>query len=186
MQLKRLTPILFLAALAATGCLFSPDKKAPPKKTPIVYPPRRSPQEALEFMKAAYEDRDSAQTFVIYDVNYQGTSTDPSAPIPVSNFTRADEVRHVGALKLSLNVTSVRLDLGPSATWVRLPPDAADPPEWAVIQINSGKVEISDVDRGVTYEAASNPMTYTFKPTPDPAAPGDSIWTIVKWTEFAK
>jgi hypothetical protein len=66
-------------------------------------------------------------------------------------------------------------------TWFRLPPDASDPADWAVLQVNSAEVQIQDVNLGTTWQSQNNTMLYTFIPTV--TAPGDSLWKIIRWTE---
>jgi hypothetical protein len=149
----------------------------------ISYLPATSPQSVLANLVYAYMVRDSAETALVYDDAYQGTSIDLSDPSPDLHFTKADEVRHVGRLKLDPDIISVYVDLGNAANWQRMSPDASDPPDYAVIQINSNRVEIQDVRTGTAYSARNTPMVYTFKPTV--SAPGDTTWKIVRWTEVA-
>lgn len=138
---------------------------------------------ALLNLLTAYQTRDSVKTALLYDDAYTGSSIDPSGLIGDFAFTKADEIRHVGQLRLDPNIVSVLVDFGPQSSWLRLPADASDPPEWARIQINASIVRVDDIQSSTTYEASNNPMLYDFKPTV--AAPGDTTWTIVRWTEFA-
>lgn len=146
-----------------------------------------SPQNTLQNLISAYTRRDSVETGVIYDSNYQGTSTDPSAPTPVSTFTKADEIRHVGRLKLDANIVSVFVDLGSPTTWQVLDGNASDPPGWKVIQVTSQTVRIEDISTFHTWEARNNVIEYTFKPDSIPGAPAaeDTVWSVVRWTEIA-
>lgn len=189
---KRLSVILLLVALAAlaamSGCIFSPDKKEPRKTgTPLQYLKPISPRSALENLVAAYKNRDSVQTAVVYANDYTGTSTDPSLPTQIPAFTRTDEIRHVGRLKLDPNIVSVFLDLGATNTWQELPGYASDPPEWKIIPINNQTVRIEDISRATTWQSQNQVIEYTFKPTAVPGAPAaeDTTWTVVRWTEIA-
>lgn len=175
--------LLMVAALLATGCIFSPDRKPPSKPQPIGYLSPDSPQNVLQNLITAYTNRDSVGTAAVYDVAYQGTSNDPGAPTPTVQFDKDDEVRHVGRLKLDPNIVTILLDLGPPPTWQRLGPSASDPADWAVIPIPASRIEITDNSIQVTYQASNDIIEYTFKPTV--TAPGDTAWTVVKWTEFA-
>jgi hypothetical protein len=174
----RATSLVLLAL--ALGC-GKDDKVVGPG--PIQYPPPSSPQNVLLNLIKAYTSRDSVGTAAVYDAAYQGTSSDPGAPQPIVQFGKDDEVHHVGRLKLDPNIVSVFLDLGPASTWQRFGPSASDPPGWAIIPIPASRIEIQDSSTNTRYEATNNIIEYTFKPTVN--APGDTTWTIVKWTEFA-
>jgi hypothetical protein len=175
--------LLMVAALLATGCIFSPDRKPPSKPKPIDYEDPISPQNVLLNLIEAYTNRDSVGTAAVYDASYQGTSSDPGAPQPIVQFSKDDEVRHVGRLKLDPNIVSVFLDLGSAPTWQRLDGSVSDPPGWAVIPIPASRIEITDNSINTKYEAVNHIIEYTFKPTV--GAPGDTTWTVVRWTEFA-
>lgn len=146
-----------------------------------------SPQNTLKNLISAYTWRDSVETGVVYDGDYQGTSANPSAPTPVSTFTRADEIRHVGRLKLDANIVSVFVDLGSPTTWQVLDGNASDPPGWKVIQIASQTVQIEDISTFTTWVSRNNLIEYTFKPDSIPGAPAaeDTVWSVVRWTEIA-
>src|SRR5262245_10957851 len=110
----RLCPLL-LALVAMYGCSGDDEGGPPlkPKPTPTVE--LASPMITLGMLQHAYETRDSVETARVYDESYAGTSTDLNDP-PGSQtvtFTRADEIRHVGALRKSTSITSVTCDLGP-------------------------------------------------------------------------
>ncbi len=183
-QLMRLATILLsISFLALSGCIFNPDRKPPSKPKPIMYLAPISPRNVLQNMITAYTGRDSVGTAAVYDVSYQGTSNDPGAPIPIVQFSKDDEVRHVGRLKLDPNIVSVFLDLGQVSTWQRLDASAGDPPGWAVIPITASRVQIEDISVQTRYESTNQIIEYTFKPTS--TTPGDTTWTIVRWTEFA-
>ncbi|MEK7315177.1 MAG: hypothetical protein AAB011_03275, partial [Candidatus Eisenbacteria bacterium] len=142
-----------------------------------------SPQNVLQNLISAYTTRDSVETAAVYDATYEGTSTDLSASTPVLTFTRADEIRHVGVLMLSRNIVTVFLDLGSPANWQRLPANASDPADWAVVPIPASTIRIEDIGSATTWDTSNQPMEFTFKPTV--TAPGDTTWKVVRWTEFA-
>ena len=170
--------------VAADGCgkkTVGPDPGG--DEIPFRYLPRTSPQNVLQNLISAYTRRDSVETAVVYDATYLGTSTAPSAPTPVSTFTRADEIRHVGVLKLSNNIVSLFVDLGSRASWQRLPANANDPADWAVIPILMSTIRIEDISSFTTWETSNQLMEFTFQPSV--AAPGDTTWTVVRWTEVA-
>jgi hypothetical protein len=171
--------ILILAVAGGCG-----KKTMGPKSTPPpIYSSATSPQNVLQNLVTAYTRRDTVETALVYDIVYQGSSNDPSSPTPTRYFSRADEIRHVGALKLNNNIGSISIDFGPPTSWVRLAPLASDPPEWAIIPIPANTIRIDDVSTATSYESTNTNMEFTFKPTV--SAPGDTTWTVVRWTEFA-
>jgi hypothetical protein len=127
------------------------------------------------------------QTAAVYDDLYEGTATDPSAPDPIAEFTKADEIRHVGRLKLDPNIVSVFLDLGNETSWQVLDASPTDPVGWKTIQISSQSVRIEDIAISTTWESNNRIIEYTFKPNhvPNASADEDTIWTVARWTEFA-
>lgn len=183
-QVRRSTLLLIPAALALlSGCIFSPERKEPKPKPPIEYLAPTFPQNVLQNLIMAYVESDSIQTKIVYDEFYEGTSIDPSAPIPLFNFTRANEVSHVKNLHDDPNIVSIFLDLGAPGTWERLGGNASDPPGWAIIPIPSQKIRIEDIARFTIWESVNRVIEYTFKPTV--SSPGDTTWTVVRWTEIA-
>jgi hypothetical protein len=178
--------MLGLAILS--GCIFSPErKKAPPPPPPVVYLRPISPQNVLQNLIGSYVGRDSVGTDSVYDNSYIGTSTDLSLPTPIPSFSKADEVRHVGRLRLDPNIVSVYLDLGSPASWQVLDGNPTDPPGYKIIQISNQVVRIEDISRATTWQSQNQIIEYAFKPTAVPAAPpeADTTWTVVRWTEFA-
>jgi hypothetical protein len=174
---------IWILIAAAGGCGKNTVAPETPDTTHYHYLPPSSPQNVLQNLVTAYNDRDSVQTGLVYDVSYIGTgATDPSVPDPLPDFTRQAEIRHVGHLKIDPNIVSVFLDLGPPTSWQRLPAPASDPPGWAIIQLTSSTVRIEDIGRSATLEAHDNVMEFTFKPT---VTPPDTTWTVVHWVEIA-
>ena len=174
--------VAVMAAGMLGGC--GEDDDPPVKPPPPAIPDRTTPQNTLEYMRLSYEARDSVQTKQVYDTSYVGTSTDLSDPpgTQLATFRYADEIGHVAVLARTSTIFSIALDLGPQSAWTRLQSDDPSHPEWAMIQISSFHLDLYD---GPTlYTALStNPMTFTF--TPNVAAPGDTTWKIVRWTEVA-
>ncbi|HET9950381.1 MAG TPA: hypothetical protein VFS09_01175 [Candidatus Eisenbacteria bacterium] len=180
-RLNRVLPLLLVSSLALTsGCIFSPDKKPPTVKPPIEYLAPVSPGNVLLNLIKSYEARDSIQTGLVYDADYQGSSTDPSLPQPTVNFLREDEIHHVHRLHDDPNIVGVTLDLGPTATWVVLPPNAGDPADWVVINTNIQTVQITDNAQGTNYASSNRLIEWTFKPTTNGST---TTWTVIRWTE---
>lgn len=165
----------------ALGC-GSDDKIVGPRRT-IPIPTGSSPQQTLQNLVFAYNSRDSVVTAVVYDDTYSGVSVYPGSPPGGLQVSKSDEVRHVGWLKLDANIVSILLDMGHAATWQRLPGALGDPPGWAVIPIPNSTVRIDDHGTSTIWESKNSTMEFTFKPTVN--APGDTTWTVIRWTEFA-
>jgi hypothetical protein len=180
-QVRRAALLALLAAGALSGCLFSPEKKAPRTTRPPIYLDPTNINQALLNMIAAYEARDSVGTEAVYDGSYQGSSVDLKDPRPVITLNRDDEKHHVNALKQNPNIASIHIDFGPQSTWNRLPPESGDDPDWAILQINNPKIEVQDVQSGTLFQTPNVNMLYTFKPTV--SAPGDTLWAIIRWAE---
>ena len=179
--------LLIAALVVAAGC--SDDDNTMSLKPPKPEPPVAlvNPGIALYVLQHAYESRDSVETARVYDESYAGTSTDLNDP-PGSqtvSFTRADEIRHVGALRKSTTITSVTCDLGPPASWVRLPSDDVSHPEWALIHIAGGfvRIEIADGTSILQAGGPSEQMSFYFTPKPDSTSQTDTLWTVIRWDE---
>jgi len=170
-----------LAAVLALGGCGKDDKIVTPQGCATCPPVPSTPRIALANMVRAYEARDSVETLAVYDPTYEGRSTDLASPRPDIVFNRADEIHHVRALHDNPDIVSVAVEFGPPSTWFRLPPDNTDPSDWAILQINSANVEIMDIGTATLHQAKNSMMLYSFKPTV--AAPGDTTWKIIKWTE---
>jgi len=183
LRLNRVASLLLVSSLAlASGCIFSPEKKPPKITPPIEYLAPISPANVLQNLVKAYNGRDSIQTKVVYDINYQGTSTNPSDPQPIVGFTRPQEVSHVKHLHDNPDIVSVSLDLGPPDTWIVLDANASDPPDWKIINTNFQKVEITDGSKALTYQSSNQQLEWAFKPT---TVGSTTTWTVIRWTEIA-
>jgi hypothetical protein len=182
----RLGTLLIAALAVIVGCSDDDESQPPlrPKPAPVEL---ASPEITLGMLQHAYEARDSVETARVYDESYAGTSTDLNDPpgSQTTNFTRADEIRHVGALRKSTSITSVTCDLGPPASWVRLPSDDLAHPEWAMIHIAGGfvRIEIDDGASIVQAGGASDQMSFYFTPKPDTTSQTDTLWTVIQWNE---
>jgi hypothetical protein len=182
----RRSALLVLGALASIwlsgeGCGGKKETVTGPLPGFLVYPPLTSPQNVMQAMVLAYVRRDSVETGLLYDPAYQGISIDRiQAPLDTLEFTRADEVAHVGALARNRDVTGISCELVPSLTRFR---DTADPAGWASIQDPLGRITIEGV---VTYDVDPAGLTMEFKfapTTPDSASPTDTTWKIARWFE---
>ena len=179
--------LLIAAFVVAVGCSDDDNPMSPQPPKPAPPAALVSPEIVLGVLQRAYEARDSVETARVYDDNYAGTSTDLNDP-PGSqtvNFTRADEIRHVGALRKSTTITSITCDLGPPASWVRLPSDDVSHPEWALIHIAGGfvRIEIDDGASILQAGGASEQMSFYFTPKPDSTSQTDTLWTVIHWDE---
>lgn len=179
-------PLLLLAALVMGGC--GDDQGVPPtapKPRPVTE--LASPEITLWMLHQAYEARDSVAAGRVYDTDYTGTSTDLNDP-PGSqtlNFTRANEIAHVGALMRSPSVTGVTCDLGYPPSWIRLPSDDLAHPDWALIRLAGANIRI-EIDGGasiVQAGGASEMMSFYFAPHPDTASPTGVRWKVIRWVE---
>jgi len=169
--------VILAAALAlAAGC---GDKKhtVVGPGTPTPYPKLSSPENVMAALALSYQRRDSVETKLIYDENYQGTSIDPYGP-PMS-FYKWDEIRHVVALARTPTITSVTLLFPYALTRFT---DLGDPPGWASIEVTDARIEINDI---TSYAVSSGEtMQFKFVPTtPDSTSPTDTTWKLVRWFE---
>ncbi len=180
-QVRNAAILSILAIGVLSGCLFSPEKKAPISTPPPEYPAPRNVNQALLNMIAAYEARDSVGTEAIYDVNYQGSSVDLADPRPTITLSQIDERHHVAVLKLDPNIVSVTLNFGPQSSWIPIPPNVGEE-DWKVLQINSANIEIRDANTGTTFQSQNNKMVYTF--IPHVSTSGDTTWAIRRWEEI--
>jgi len=179
----------FVAAWGLSGCGKDNLVKPPDPPGPgSAYLVRSTPQNVLTDLEIAYSHRDSTETKALYDSSYVGTSqdlNDPPGTTPLS-FTYSDEIAHVAALARSTTISSISLDLGPSASWNRLESNDPSHPEWAVIQIAGSGFKVECTDGPNTWQASGSYefFEFMFKPaTPESTSPTDTLWTIVKWQE---
>ncbi len=189
LTLRLRTAILIIVLLVAgdSGCIFSPKKDTtrPPVTPPPVYFAPDIPQNTLQNLVTAYENRDSVRCKAVYADDYQGTSqdlTDPNQPPPLV-FFKQDEINHVGALYRSSGISKVEFKIGSPSVWTRLTSDDAGHPDWAIINIYGHRVSVFD---GATeYRAdGTNTFEFKFKPTIDASQRTDTMWTVVRWVEI--
>src|SRR6202008_3783079 len=118
----------------------------------------------------------------VYDDSYEGSSTDLTDPSSVAfTFTKADEVRIVGALALSTSILRTQINLGLAGGWIHTH-YASDPPGWIAVQVPAYSIHINDLANG-EYEVRSpgigrmQTLEFTLQPTsPDPTSPTDTTW----------
>ncbi len=183
-----LTALVALFCLQA-GCIFSPDKGdgGGPPPPPSYYVPAR-PDLVLQNLITAYQRRDSTVYKTIYDLDYEGKSTNPADPNPatqVSTFSWDSEVRHLANMARATTISQVVMDLGSATQWIREPSDNLAHPEYALIQLQNVHIQVfvgNDVynvkqDSGEIFQ-------FRFKPTtPAATSSSDTLWTIISWTE---
>ena len=182
-------PRLSILAACAAGLLLvgcadnSPTGPTQPRPKP--HPVLASPQIVLSSLTQAYVARDSVWYGQLFDPLYQGSSFDPGMPPgqQLLAFSRADEIRHVGALLKTPSVYRVDLVLGPS--WIRYS-DPVDPLGWATIRTVISRLAIEDLQQGTTKGRTDVIQEFKFIPTtPAPKSPTDTTWTIIRWSEVA-
>jgi len=179
---KRALLCLFLVGLGVGCGKDDPVKPRPPITTLPIYPSPSQPESVLIRYQLAWELRDSVMIDTVIAADYTGTSIDLTDSYPTTiPFSKSDEVRIVGAMKLDPLMRQVSVDLYPPL-WTR---EAifSDPPEWVTIRIPDLRVEIST---GLDEILATGQYdcTFTFRPiTPAPNSPTDTTWAIVRWKE---
>ena len=177
--------LVTILALALGGC--GDDDDNPMKPPPgTSYPELSSPQNVLLALDLAYESRDSVMYGALYDSTYVGSSTDLNDPGNPINLTYADEVAHIRALATTPGISHVLLDLGPEATWDRLPSDDLSHPEWSMIQLAGSAYRIEITEGATTLGAVGEAGTFlefAFSPRPDSTSQTDTLWRIVRWRE---
>ena len=174
--------------LVLLGCGKDDVVTKPILPTPIVYPVRSTPENALLYMMMAFENRDSVRTDSVYAEDYVGTSLDLVDPNPETlTFTKSDEVHIVGTLARSSSIVATHV-LSIQSSWFRTN-YASNPPGWATIQIPIFAVYVNDVVNGeyqmrIPLSGESWIFEFTLEPTiPDPSSPTDTTWQIVRWVE---
>jgi len=171
-----------MAAFLTAGC--GSDRvtrpSIPPGSDP--YPRLINPYSVLDALQLAYQARDTNEIKVLYHDQYDGSSIDQTDPVPaLVNFSKAEEVAHVSALRRSGSVSSVSMTQIPNR--IRFY-DAADPPGWATIRDPFSSIEISDATATQVVDFAHISTEFKFIPTtPAPSSSTDTTWKIIRWTE---
>ena len=172
-------------AFAMGGC-GDDDNPVKPQPTPM-YPTSDSPQNVLMALVISYSQRDTVKTKEIYDSTYTGSSFDLNS-LETLPFTYDDEIRHVRMLAGTPGL-SAYLDLGPSASWSRMPSDDPSHPEWSVVMVAGSNYRIEITDGQTTLEAVGEGGTFqefAFTPLLDSVSPTDTLWRIVRWKEVGR
>jgi hypothetical protein len=176
-MLRTLALFLLLAFLAGCG------GKGPvgPRVDPPVpsYSSRSEPVSTVLDYALAWERRDSVQIDSLLAVDYEGTSTDIGLISETLSFTKANEVRAVGGLRLDATVTTVSVQLGPPSSWT-FDTNPADPSEWVTIGVPNPRIYVGSTSFSDVTVAHS---TCSFKLKPIASGP-DTTWVIVRWTEI--
>jgi hypothetical protein len=165
--------------LAAGGC--GSKKKIVGPGPDEVYLAPTSPSYVLQNLVKAYNARDSIETKAVYDVAYQGSSNDPALPAGQTHFTQATEVSHVRRLHDDRNIVNVSLDLGPASLWQVLPGNVDDGVGAKIIPIQYQLLTLDDASSATYQTNSRSQIEFAFKPTE--TAPGDTVWTVIRWTE---
>jgi hypothetical protein len=174
-----------LLLVSFSGCIFSPKRGdgGGGGGGPIQYPKLSTPENVLEALRLAYNDRDSTKIALIYDDTYIGTSFDPTTLVQIQ-LSKAQEISHVHTLHDDPGVTSVQLTYPPVETRFT---NLNDPPGWATVQVSGTGLGVEIVDESQVYRLIGSGGTFEFKfipTTPDSTSPTDTTWKIVRWTEF--
>jgi hypothetical protein len=172
-----------LAFLLLVGCgkkdhVVGPD----PPRVPSPYPIRSSPENAVLYYKAAWENRDSTRIDSVVAADYVGTSSLHGSPLP--DFSQADEIRAVGGIELDPEVFGVSINLGSPSLWIRQT-YASDPAGWIALDLPHVDVRVYTTSADLVANTATF-MEFKLRPTtPAPTSPTDTLWSIVRWTEIA-
>ncbi|HEX7077136.1 MAG TPA: hypothetical protein VF363_01810 [Candidatus Eisenbacteria bacterium] len=170
--------VLCALATLGVGCIFDPPKKTiiiPPKL--IVYPPRNTPKNAVLYLKAAWENRDSTRADTVYAVNYTGTSSVEG--VSDLTFGRLEEIRALGGVQIAQSVTRVTFDFHDPSTWIRQE-YATDSSTWVAYSIPAPRIEVDQLSGSLV---ADQSTFFEFTMRPYVVAPGDTLWQIVRWVE---
>jgi hypothetical protein len=176
---------LLLAVVVLAGCgIFNPDDCEDCDGGGgggTVYPPRNSPENAILYLKAAWENKDSVRVDSVYAEDYLGTSvwqSDPGGSVSLS-FAKTDEVRAVGGLYLDQQISNVTLDFKPPSGWQKYQ-YSSDPPSYIAINIPYPKISVT---RGETTYEVTETTSFEFTLKPVASAPDDTLWEIIRWNE---
>lgn len=171
--------------LGMTGCGFKPDPCVPPDpdctvEPPKEYPPRDTPKRAVEFLRVAWERRDSTKADTVYTDDYQGSSIDQTDPSPSAlSFAKSDEVRAIGGLQLDSKITAVRMDFKDSTAW-RTESFPSDPPDWVVVTVSKPEIGVQRSDANDLKVTGSQEFQFKTKPV---TVAGQTLWQIIHWEE---
>src|SRR5262245_38778564 len=184
MRINRLVYWCTLLPLLLGGCIFSPKKSDKPIiGGPPMYEKMDQPGKVLDNLRLSYAARDSVEYKLLFDpVDYLGESTDQTASTVVTDTLYwDDEARHISALARATDVTRVEVEFG--GNYQRLESGYVDdPPGSAIINITNPVVTIYYNNGSDAYQVHGVHL-FEFRFGPDVAAPGDTTWQIIHWTE---
>jgi hypothetical protein len=169
------------------GCgLNDPDVCKPPQDcdggTTLEYPPRTTPRQAVEYLRQAWEKRDSTRADTVYTEDYEGTSVDQMDPTPSTlKFGKSDEIRAIGGLQRDQEITKVSMTFADSSQWDVVSYPGEDPDWVAVIVRNNPYIYISKSTGSDLKVEGSERFEFRTKPI---VSGGKTLWRIVQWTEL--
>jgi hypothetical protein len=176
--------LVAILALVLGGCGDDDDNPIKPPDDPGVLT-RDTPQNALALYVSVYEARDSTAIMECFDSTYTGGSTDINGPGGTIDLTFRDEANHAAAIAKTTDLL-IDLDLGPSSSWIRLPSDDPNHPEWSVITISGSSFHLQLTDGVELVQAGGDVGTFqefAFTPSLDSSSATDTLWHIVRWRE---
>jgi hypothetical protein len=168
------------------GC--GPDVCPPtdPKCNPPVittYPIRNSPINAVEYLRLAWQDRDSTHADSVLAGDYHGTSTDEGTTGTTTlSFLKSDEMNALHRLKDELTITSLTMDFRQPGSW-SLEQYPGDPPDWVVVKVENPNIQMNTTNNNTIYTVSPNKTTFEFKTTPVTSG-SQTLWQVVRWEEI--
>jgi hypothetical protein len=181
--MSRLALALGFLLLVAAGCGLTPPTEPPTPEPPPPYPIRNTPENAIEYLRLAWERKDSLAVDSVDASDYEGISTDLADPggTSVLSFTERQEIDAVANLRRDPLVGTVIFSLPASILWERIP-YANDPPTWVSILIKQNisltVYKTNPDDRDDTgWGVDASKFEFTLKPV-------GSLWEIVRWKEI--
>jgi hypothetical protein len=153
-----------------------PDPPPPPP------PVRDTPANAVEYLRLAYENRDSTAADTVLADDYQGNSTDHGTTTTTLSFVKSDEIRALHGLKDDLEITKIGMNWGTPTSWI-LDQYAGDPPDWVVVKISAPNILVQKTTGSDLAVSSTNLTTFEFKTKPVVSG-SQTLWEVVRWTEI--
>jgi hypothetical protein len=137
-----------------------------------------APESTVLNYKLAWERRDSTMIDSVLTDDYVGSSVDMTDPSSGTlTFTRSDETRALGGIKLDALINSVTITLPDPSSWARHH-DLGDPPEWVTFVVSYVSILVTRTD---TMDYATHThVEFKVKPI---ASASDTTWKIIRWSE---